>query len=296
MKNKLIFGFLAMSLLACKKEDVKDDTPQDTDAPKLVFRLKLDPNQERTDNLGNPAPVPANHGAQDPSYNAFSIHYIELAQNAYTQLQDGEVCYTGAQTTTGGDNAIDYDKAIRVNDGEILAEIPIADVKADTYEWIRVSVSYQNADIEFRANGIDATATLACFLGFNTYITEHVIKTQTETVNSNKLQGYWALEIHPNSVIQNPIVSTGESGQITVPNPLAATSPIPPGSCVLTGDFEQDLVITGNETEDVIVDVSFSTNKSIEWYDAAQNNIFEPLDGDSLVDMGIRGVKPIVVQ
>lgn len=296
MKKKLYLGLLALSLIACKKEEAKEVTPVSTEAPKLVFRLKLDPNQERTDNLGNPATVPANHGAQNPNYNAFSIHYIELAQNAYTQLEDGEVCYIGAQTTVGGADAIDYDKAVRVNNGEILAEIPIADVKADTYEWIRVSVSYQNADIEFRANGIDATATLACFLGFNTYITEHVIKTQTETVNSNKLQGYWALEVHPNSVIQNPIVNTGEAGQITVPNPLATTSPIPPGSCVLTGDFDQDLVITGNETEDVIVDVSFSTNKSIEWYDAAQNNIFEPLDGDSLVDMGIRGVKPIVVQ
>lgn len=291
-----MYSMMITLVFACKKEEVNETENTTNTEPKVVFKLKLDPSQERTDNLGNPSPLPANHGAQVPDFNAFSIHYIELAQNAYTQLQDGEICYTGASTDIGGSTAIDFDKSVKVNDGGVLAEIPISQLKADTYKWLRVSVSYQNADIEFRANGIDATATLASFLGYNTYISEHTIKTQSESINANKLQGYWAIEIHPNQSIPNAIVSNGEAGQITVPNPLAATSPIPPGSCVLTGDFDQELVISGNEKNDVIVEVSFSTNNSFEWYDVAQNGIYEPLDGDTLVDMGIRGMKPILIQ
>ncbi|MDT9298300.1 MAG: hypothetical protein P5700_25460 [Arthrospira platensis PCC 7345] len=80
-----------------------------------------------------------------------------------------------------------------------------------------------------------------------------------------------------------------------MPNPISSTSPIPPGSCLVTGAFPSNLVITGNESSDVIVELSFSINNSFEWYDDNQNNIFEPLDGDTVVDMGVRGLIPTVL-
>jgi hypothetical protein len=75
--------------------------------------------------------------------------------------------------------------------------------------------------------------------------------------------------------------------------PIAGTSPIPSGSCVVTGEFSTPLTITGSETSDVVIVVSLSTNKSFEWTDDG-DGIFEPLDGDQIVDMGIRGLIPIV--
>lgn len=51
------------------------------------------------------------------------------------------------------------------------------------------------------------------------------------------------------------------------------------------------LVIKGNETNDIIVTISLSMNKSFEWTDNG-NGVFEPLDGNQVVDMGIREMIP----
>ncbi len=113
------------------------------------------------------------------------------------------------------------------------------------------------------------------------------------TVNANRLQGYWAFET---SVYGVKYVSQEQAppGATTVPNPISASSPIPPGSCVVTGAFTSSLIITGSETQDKVVTVSLSTNKSFEWIDHNNNGLYEPANGDTVVDMGIRGLIPIV--
>ena len=89
-------------------------------------------------------------------------------------------------------------------------------------------------------------------------------------------------------------VEQGQAPGTTVVNPLFATSPIPAGSCVVTGSFPVPLTLTGNETEDVVITVSLSTNKSFEWLETDGDNVFEPANGETVVDMGIRGMQPIV--
>jgi hypothetical protein len=89
----------------------------------------------------------------------------------------------------------------------------------------------------------------------------------------------------------------GQSAKTTVvnPNPL---SPIPAGSCLVTGQFyktgmgiNQPLVITGSETSDIIITVSLSTNKSFEWTEVGTpDGLFQPEAGETVVDMGLRGV------
>jgi hypothetical protein len=64
---------------------------------------------------------------------------------------------------------------------------------------------------------------------------------------------------------------------------------------VVTGAFAgAKLKITGNETKDIVVRVSLSTNKSFEWIDDNGNSKFEPTKGEQIVDMGLRGVIPYV--
>ena len=79
-----------------------------------------------------------------------------------------------------------------------------------------------------------------------------------------------------------------------MPNPIFDSSPIPAGSCLVTGVFAEPLVISGTETEDVVINVSISTNNSFEWIDVADDDIFEPAAGDQVVDMGTRGMVPTV--
>lgn len=112
------------------------------------------------------------------------------------------------------------------------------------------------------------------------------------TVNGNRLQGYWGFEVNDIGV---PVL-TGQAppGTTTVPNPINATSPIPAGSCVVTGAFPIPLTVTGTETEDIVIEVSLSTNKSFEWLETDADNVWEPENGEEVQDMGIRGMIPTV--
>jgi len=286
-----IEGILLLSLLlvysSCK-DDTTDPDPI-VATPNLVFKFVFDSTQVRLDGFGNPSALPANHGAQSPKFNKMSAHYIEMAPGPYTMLGEGEVVFHNEETNLGGSTAIDFSKSHPVGNNQNFFSIPIKDVAPGTYEWLRVSLAYQNYDVNFRytTGGVDydLNATLASFIGYNTYVSSYKIKDSTVVVNANRLQGYWAFETDYN-------VTQGQApaGATTVPNPLFATSPIPQGSCVVTSEFGTPLTITGNETSDIIVTVSLSTNKSFEWVEHSAVNYFEPAAGDTVVDMGVRGM------
>ncbi len=140
-----------------------------------------------------------------------------------------------------------------------------------------------------REAGTDYTGTLASFVGYNTYIGSFNIATHAFDVNANKLQGYWAFALN-----DFDYATSGQApvGATTVPNPLWNTSPIPDGSCVVTGNFFEPLVISANEKKDVVVTLSLSTNQSFEWVDGNGNGKYEPSLGETVVDMGLRGMIP----
>ncbi|MFD0964391.1 hypothetical protein [Pseudofulvibacter geojedonensis] len=267
----------------------KDDDAQPVNEPQLIIKFKFDPTQERLGNLGTPVGIPEGNAAQSPNFNVMSAHYIELAPTATTALGDGQIIYKGLETTAGGANAVDFQQAKIVTENETFLSIPLNSVQAGTYEWARISLTYQNYNIGFLFNGTDYTGTLASFVGFNNYITNYDVDTQNVIVNDNKLQGYWAFETLGN-------VSEGQApdGATTVPNPIANTSPVPPGSCVVTGEFENGFTITGEETQNVVITMSLSTNNSFEWTEVTADGKFEPSIGEQVVDMGFRGLKPIV--
>lgn len=269
-----------LNLAACS------DEPNNSNEPKLIFKFAFDSTQVRLNNLGQAAVMPADHAAQSPKFNAISAHYVELAPAAFTALGMGAVLFKNAETNSGGSTAIDFEKSTVVGEGETFLSLPISDIAPGTYPYLRVSLAYQNYDIKIRAMGTSITGTLASFIGYNTFIKSHKVKAQTVLVNGNRAQGYWAFE--------TPFtLNDGQApaGATTVPNPLFASSPIPQGSCIVTGNFEQALQITGNETEDIVVNVSLSTNNSFEWKEqGGLPNTFDPLDGDVPTDMGIRGL------
>ncbi|MNS46395.1 hypothetical protein D3C72_788900 [compost metagenome] len=221
-----------------------------------------------------------------------SSHYIELAPTAFTKLGAGTVLFHAAETTQGGENAIDFSKNKAVGNGETFFSIPLNEVKTGTYEWLRVSLAYQNYDIVIKNKNpldptktITASGTLASFIGFNTYIGSFSIKNTSITLNANKKQGFWAFEV----INQN---FSGDASATTVVNPIESTSPIPKGSCVVTGAFDNKLIITGQETKDLVVEVSLSTNKSFEWKEVVKDGYFQPDAGEIVQDMGVRGMIP----
>ncbi|MEZ5004500.1 MAG: hypothetical protein R2730_15840 [Chitinophagales bacterium] len=285
----LVLFLLTMTLFSCNESILIDPNE-----PQLIFKFKFDPTQERLDGFGNPSTIPDGNAGQSPMFNSISAHYIELAPDSTTLLGLGEILYKSAETNAGGATAIDFAKSVVVAEGEVFYSVPLSSIPAGTYDWLRVSLAYQNYDILLDAtvNNIDfenIKATAASFIGYNTYISKYKVKDETISVNANKLQGYVGVETpYTLNEFQAP------EGATTVPNPIFNTSPIEPGSCVVTGAFDNGLTITGKETEDIVITMSLSTNKSFEWKDDNGNGKYEPLLNEQVVDMGIRGLIPFI--
>lgn len=295
-----ILAALAISITAssCRKDDDDSNNDPGPAAPRLVMKFRFDSTQVRLDNLGLPATLPLGHAAQSPRFNKMSAHYIEFAPNMLTALGAGTVLYHAPETSVGGSTAIDFSQGVRAGEGEAFFSMPLSQMAPGTYGWLRVSLAYQNYDIKFRY--VDATfgtfnlwGTVASFIGYNTYISNYTVRDQSVAVNANKLQGYWGFEVINPPIATAPVTGQAPPGATTVPNPLFASSPIPSGSCVVTGAFASPLTITGTETSDVVIIVSLSTNNSFEWSDNG-DGIYEPGAGDLVVDMGVRGLIPIV--
>ena len=336
--KKLMFlsQLILVAFVSCKK-DSKTTTAAITPPPppSLKFVFKFDSTQVRLGDSGQVTTVPANHRAQNPRFNGMSSHYIELSPSAATQVGAGNVLYktttvaqnppititnaSGSQTYT---TAISFDQENVVGQGGHFFSIPLSLVTPGTYQYLRISVAYQNYDVKYGIlagtvvnsytfpSNFYTTGTIASFIGYNTYIGNYTIKSQNIAVNGTRQQGYWGFESAPyivNSTTYTIAASQGQTpqGATTVVNPLFASSAIPPGSCLVTGQFvspagtAEALTITGHETSDIVITVSLSTNNSFEWKhnpaNPADNNIY-PLNGDTVVNMGVRGMIPKLPQ
>lgn len=273
----------------------------------MNFSFQFDPTQIRLDNFGAPSEIPPGNAAQTPIMNLLSVHYIELSQNENTLFNEGEVLYYAPETEIGGETAIDFDASDIVGEGEQFLILDLERIKPGTYNYIRASVAYQNYDIVYNVLNIpgygdlyDQTGTVASFIGFRTYIRDLTVSDLTIPIYANKLQGFWGFETHftgPLSAYNAIYTGQSPEGATTVVNPIAATSPVPAGSCVITGKFDVPLVITGDETTDLYIYMSFSINESFEWIDTNANGKWDVDATNSdltevIVDMGLRGMAP----
>jgi hypothetical protein len=327
MKMYLFILLASVTFIACKKKGCtdenatnynenakKDDGSCVYEDPQLIFVFDFDSTQARLNNLGFDTPMPSGHAGQSPKMNKMSAHYLELAQSAFTALGSGKVLYHAPETSVGGETAIDFSKAVLVGKNQAFLTVPLKNITAGEYEYLRVSLGYQNYDVKFHYDSVhnvpgvgnvhvqqDFPATVASFVGYNTYLTSYKIKNQNVVVNANKKQGYWGFETSGTiTALGNypfSFYDTGESpaGATTVVNPINSSSPIPAGSCVVTGAFNGGkLKITGQEKKSITIRVSLSTNKSFEWVDLNGNGKWEPAKGENIVDMGLRGLIPYI--
>lgn len=311
MKNLLSCACICAILTgftSCTKE-TPDETGNASTA-NLVFKFKFDPTQQRLNNIGQPASMPAGNAGLDAVMNTMSAHYLELAPGAFTMLGKGAVLYKAEETSTGGSAAIDFSKAKMAGDGQVFLSVPIKDVPKGEYEYLRISLAYQNFDVKMYLDTVltvggtsvpytaDIPATVAGFIGYNTYISDFTVKTKKISVNGNREQGFLGFECSPTIFgTTYTFVNSGQCprGATTVVNPLFASSPIPAGSCLVTGAFNGGkLTITGSETKDIVVIASLSVNKSFEWKDTNGNGKWDATKGEAVVDMGIRGLIPTV--
>ncbi len=289
-----------VGLLSCKKEPER----------MLHFIVKIDPLQEKLGNNGLPTSLKTDLAAQTPAINSIGFDGVELVQNEFTKYGQGLSVFSTPETTTGGEKAIDYQQVRSIKAGETLISIPLKNITPGSYNWIRTSVTHQNFDVVFNmlnvpfaGNFLDERGTLASFTASNNYITTYKIWDKTDSVKANKKQGYWCFEtkLSPAYKPYNRMFN-GQSatGTITSPNPLLQTAPTPLNHTILTGRFETPLSISGSETADVTVTLTFSNNKSFEWEETINRNgkwdfNLQPVSGqpsvERVMDLGLRSLK-----
>jgi hypothetical protein len=292
-----------VGLFGCKKEPDK----------MLHFVIKFDSLQEKLGNNGLPATLRTENAAQTPALNSIGFNGIELVQNEFTKYGQGVSVFSTPETTLGGEKALDYQQVKSVKAGETIFSIPLKDIAPGTYNWIRTSVAYQNFDVifnmlnvPFAGNFLEERGTMASFMASNTYITPNKIWEKMDTTKGNRKQGFWAFETKLTPAY-NPYnrMFNGQSalGATTSPNPLLQTSPTPLENTVLTGRFEGSLSISGSETADVTVTLTFSNNKSFEWEETINRNgkwdfNMQPVPGqpsvERIIDVGLRSLKASV--
>ncbi|WP_435624903.1 hypothetical protein [Flagellimonas sp.] len=296
-------------LVSCSSDLEEED--QISEDFMLNISFVMDASAERLDNLGEAVGIPAGNAAQNPDFEVLGLHFIGLYPDKFTPFENGTTVFSSPTTNQGGLEAIDFENELFLTESDNKISIPLSDVSPGTYEFFRASIGFQQYKIVYNlaglsiqhtswpkgvADDIDVEGTVASFLGFNTYINQYFLGNQTITVDSNKLQGYFGLETS-GEISGFPFnhLTEGESNRTTVPNPINETSPIPPGSCVVTGKFQSALVVPEKPVRDIDVQIVISVNMSFEWKDTNGNGKFEPLLGEKVMDMGTRGVFPTVL-
>ncbi|MBL7818383.1 MAG: hypothetical protein JNL70_25450 [Saprospiraceae bacterium] len=277
---------------------------------KIHFRVKFDGLQERLNSKGFPTGVGSGNAAQTPLMNQIGVQKLELTTNNTTEQGKGLILFSTPETSAGGENAIDFSQVKMAKEGEIFLSVPIKFVSIGRYEFTRVSVAYQNLDVlfnmynvPFAGNFIDQRGTLASFLGYNNYITPYKVWNKLDNITGNRKQGYWCYETKMVSAYaSNDKMFSGFSpeGSTTVVNMMSSTIPNALGSGIITGKFDTPLSITGTETEDIYITLSFSVNRSFEWEESIERNgkwdyNVQPNTGqpvvEKVIDVGLRGLK-----
>ncbi len=305
MKIGLKFCILSLVLFLLCSTGCKEEPSYS-----VHFRVKFDGLQERLNNVGFPVSVGSGRAAQTPLMNKIGIQLLEFMTSNTTTLGKGAVVLSTPQTTAGGEEAIDFSQVTMAKEGEIFLTVPMKNLPVGRYEWSRVSVAYQNFDVLFNMYNVpftgsffDQRGTLASFMGSNTYVTPYKVWSKTDNTKSNVRQGYWCYETKlATAYSSHDMMFNGYSpeGMMTAVNMMSTTVPNPIGSGVITGKFDTPLSITGSETQDIYITLSFSVNRSFEWEETMERNgkwdyNMQPLTGqpsvEKVLDAGFRGLK-----
>lgn len=300
---------LYVLMMSCTKTDNGE-----VSEAKLILRFKFDSTQQRLNSRGELSYLAPEHAARSPVINSMAVHYIELSPDASTPLGQGSVIYKGGETDIVGARAIDYEQAAFFGNYEVFFAIPLKNFPAGEYEWLRLEPTAMSGSVPCH---IDTTITVTTdtssntitidqdffgnftgLTGYNTYIRDILFPAGLLTIEDNRKQGFWGFETTIGAEGFSEIYTDSAQspgGSLTVVNPLHATSPLPEGSGVITAAFVPGkLIVTGKETENIIVEVSLSTNQSFEWKEIVNNGKWDPLEGEPVIDMGIRGMIPTI--
>jgi len=284
-----LFFCLFIAFNSCTPDDDVEDVNNSGHPPPqlsyLNITIKFDSTQDRLDNQGNIAMVLPGHGAQSPTFNAINIGFIELLTDSNIPFGAGVRILEVAQGINGNDTGYFCCNSSIGENYTFNVEVPGNNLPK-LFKFVRVYFVYENYTIKFFMNGSEYYGTVAGFLASKSLTYNYQIQDSIFNTYVLKYNGDWAMEVDTpgfGSILQG-------SAFVVAPNVLYQSSPVPAGcivTCAIDQGLYQDIVDSNSIT------LSISSNKCFEWVEHSNPNYFEPFNGDSIYDIGIRGIKII---
>jgi hypothetical protein len=274
-------------LFSCgKKDDDHRPIPKIPPYTHLTVRIHFDSLQDRLDNYGNISAVPVGHGAQSPAFNSVSIGFIELLTDSTIPYQEGINIYNGTLAINASDTGYTCCTNLLEDGSEFQTNIDSPYIPG-TFKYVRIYFVYENYNVSYFSNGAIYQGAVAAFLSPKTLAYYYRIGDSTITGATVKLNGEWMLEVDTpgyGTILQDRAAATQ-------PNVLYNSLVPPSGGCIVTCRIDPELTL--GDLDSRTITLSISSNKCFEWTEHSDPNYFEPFNGDTIVDVGIRGVKVI---
>jgi hypothetical protein len=273
---RLLFGSIlcCIGLQSCERK--YDEMPEGRYGYLSFANVTIvfDSTQERLDNNANPSVTPPGHGSQSPLLEFLQIGKIELlfdtGAHYYFPVTDQYVNTTGNGVTY-------YGKFHHVG----------STVEAN---YLRLYLSYQNYKVGCKVNGSFATCNLLSFPGryYNQngsfQLGDHMINTDS-VINP----GEWFLDLDDFSADS---VLHGQSATVTEPNFLHSSIETQSDDyCTIICPIDPPITFTKDKPREI--KISISLNHAFEWVEHSDPAYFEPFNGDTIYDFGLRGAKVI---
>jgi hypothetical protein len=271
--KELLILFIILTSSCCKTEDQSPENryPEFTN---LRVVIQFDSTQERLDNYGNIAPIPVGHAAQSPTNNSVLIKAIKFLKDSTSGYDSGtEVYYNSDNSLASG--ASYYDTQISSPDAP------------GTFKFIRIYFYHQKFNINFRQNGNLHSGRVLSFLWPFDFNYSYQIQDSTILTDSVTEKGEWYLESSDLPSILHGTVPYSPTG----PNVLFYSYGVPIQQYIVTCPISPNLFLDRPDSKTITI--SISTNHSFEWIEHSDPAFFEPFNGDTIVDLGIRGIKII---
>ena len=258
-----------ISICSCKKKNEEMPAHRYGYGAEITYNIFIDSTQERLDSNANPVGTPAGHGSLSPRYNYLQVGQIFLFDstspgNGWSTLNSLNITGSNGTITVGS----------HYNGSAI------------TFNCLRINFDFQNYEFDCAIDGNYLSVNMLSFLGSSWMQNPLFIRDSVVSHDTVESQGSWYLEIDS---VGMGVVLHGLTSTLTAPNVLQNTSPLQYGGYSLTCPINPPLTFSGDQTH--TLNVSISSNHCFEWIEHSNPGSFDPLNGDTVFDVGLRGVK-----
>ena len=237
----------------------------------ITYNILIDSTQVRLDSNANPSIIPPGHGSLSPSFNFLQVNGLSLL-NA-SDSSDVSTVYPSKEIHGSSGT---FEGSFHYNGGPM------------TFNFLRIYFSFQNFEVQCLTGGNLMNVNVLSFMSLGYYPYTSFVIHDSIVPHPIQNRGEWFMEIDSTGF---GVVLHGQTSMITEPDFLNENYYGQVQDYALTCPINPPITFTGDQHH--TLSISISSNKCFEWIEHSTPGIFEPLDGDTIYDFGLRGAKVI---